>query len=134
MLYNVALLIVSAVQQCGSAVSIHICPLSCASLPTPDSHPSRASQKTPRWVPWAIQQLPSSSLVYTWYCMFVSTVRSIRPDIFYAKTVTHTHTSFPLIAQPVVCYILYYTWFFFMKYHRELLPYECRKNFLHVFH
>ena len=91
MLYNVVLLIVSAVQQCGSAISIHVSPPSCASFPTPDAHASQSSQKTPSWVPCARRQLPSSSLfthvLYTCQYYLLNSSR----HILCKNSYTHTH-------------------------------------------
>ena len=63
--YNVVLVIVSAAQQCGSALSIHISPPSCVSFPTPDAHPSRSSQKTPSCVPCALWHSPLALCLHT---------------------------------------------------------------------
>ena len=46
--------------------------------PWPPSHPSRSS-RTPSWTPWAIKQLPSSYLSYTWEWIYVSGTFSIHP-------------------------------------------------------
>ena len=58
-------MLVSAVRQCEPAISVHIPPPSGASLPPP--HPSPLGhQRTLRWVPHVIEQLPVSYLFYTW--------------------------------------------------------------------
>ena len=58
-------------------VYIYLLPLDLPS-PWPPSHPSRSS-RTPSWTPWAIQQLPSSYLSYTWEWIYVSGTFSIHP-------------------------------------------------------
>ena len=44
--------------------------------PTLPLHPS---QPSPRWASWAIEQLPTSCLVYTRWCIYVSATLSVRP-------------------------------------------------------
>ena len=75
LLYNV--LLASAVQQCESAICIHISPPSWTSLqplhPTPLGH-----HRTLSWAPCAVQQLPNSHLFYTQYT-YASATLSIHP-------------------------------------------------------
>ena len=75
LLYNV--LLISAVQQCESAICIHISPPSWTSLPplhpTPPGH-----HRTLSWAPCAIHQLPNSHLFYTQYTYASATLNSSR--------------------------------------------------------
>ena len=60
-------LLVSAVQQCESAKSIHTLPLSWAKThPNPLGHHRALS-----WAPCVIQQFPTSYLLYTWFSSVV---------------------------------------------------------------
>ena len=75
----------SAVQQCESVVSIHISSPSWASLPPPEV-------VTEYWAPCAIQQLPTSYLFCTWYCVHVSATLSLHTSLSLLP-LPHVHKS-----------------------------------------
>ena len=73
-------MLVSAVQQRESVVSIYKTPPSWASLPpAPPSHPSRLSQSTEMSSLCHRAQGTTSYLLYTWQCIYVKDTLSIRP-------------------------------------------------------
>ena len=70
--FNVVL--ISAVQ-CESAVSIHISPSSCLSLPPQCPSMPLGHHRALRWAPCAVQQLPIAHLFHTW-CVYMSMLLS----------------------------------------------------------
>ena len=69
--YTCFTILCCAVQLRESAVSIHTSPSSWVSLPLP--HPIHLGHhRAPSWASCTIQQLPTSCLFYTWWCIYSS--------------------------------------------------------------
>ena len=94
MLYNFAL--VSVVQQCESLINICISPPSRASVPSP--HHTLLHHTAPGWAPCAIQQRPTSHLLYTieYICQHYS-LNSSHPllRLLYPQSVLYICISIP---------------------------------------
>ena len=79
-------MLVSAVQQRESAISVHIFPSSWASLPL--SHPSPpAHHRALSWAPCALQRLRTSYLFCTWDYTYVSSTLPIHPSLSFPHCV-----------------------------------------------
>ena len=77
LLYN--LMLVSTVQQSESATCIHIHPSSWAFLPLPHHRaPSKSSPSTQLSF-CATEQLHTTYLLYTWYCIYATTISQCIP-------------------------------------------------------
>ena len=77
LLYNIVL--ASAIQQCESAVSLHIYP---PSWTYPLSYPvPLGCHRVPRSTPCVKQQLPISYLFCLWWCVWFSVTLSIHPTL-----------------------------------------------------
>ena len=85
-LYNVV--IVCTIRWSESPLCTHISPPSWAFLPP--LHPTPLGHhRAPSWAPYAVEQLPTSYLFYTWYCTYVNAPLPVCPTFPFPTLSTH---------------------------------------------
>ena len=86
LLYTIVL--VSAIQQCESAISLHIVS-SLLNLPPIPSTPLTPlhHRSAPSWAPGAVRQLLPSCLFDTWSCIHVSAALSVHPTLSFPSCI-----------------------------------------------
>ena len=70
-------------------------------LPPPPHPPHLGHHRAPSWAPCAIQQVPTSYLFYTWWCIYVNPNLPVHPTLPFPAPRVHMSVLYACVSIPV---------------------------------